>query len=119
MAKIQVRRGTSAQWASANPVLAVGEPGRDTSLKRSKTGDGVSAWSALPWDAPSKAELDNSYVPLFQPLTAYLAGALAVLPAPTNALGTRITDGTSRAAFDATEQALWATAAGGYDGGTL
>lgn len=62
---------------------------------------------------------DTRYVPLFQPLTAYLAGALAVLPAPTNALGTRITDGTSRAAFDATEQALWATAAGGYDGGTL
>ncbi|OZE77240.1 hypothetical protein CH305_18565 [Rhodococcus sp. 15-649-2-2] len=61
----------------------------------------------------------NSYAPLFQPLTPYLAGAVAVLPAPTNALGTRIADGTSRAAYDATEQALWATATGGYDGGTI
>ncbi|WP_162248344.1 hypothetical protein [Rhodococcus sp. Leaf278] len=67
MAKIQVRRGTTAQWATANTVLAVGEPGRDTTLKRYKTGDGVIAWSTLPWDAPSKAEADALYTSFSSP----------------------------------------------------
>jgi hypothetical protein len=45
---IQVRRGTTAEWAAANPVLAAGEPGLDTDTKQSKIGDGTSTWSALP-----------------------------------------------------------------------
>jgi len=46
---IQLRRGTNAQWAAANPVLAAGEKGvtLDAPLIE-KTGDGVTAWSALP-----------------------------------------------------------------------
>ena len=47
MATIQVRRATAAEWASANPVLAVGEPGYDTTNKLFKVGDGSTAWSAL------------------------------------------------------------------------
>lgn len=46
--KIQIRRGTSAQWASANTVLAAGEWGYDTDLKISKIGDGTTAWGDLP-----------------------------------------------------------------------
>ncbi len=45
---IQLRRGTTAEWAAANPVLAAGEPGLDTDTKQSKIGDGTTAWSALP-----------------------------------------------------------------------
>jgi hypothetical protein len=43
---IQLRRGTTAQWA-ADPVLAQGEGGLDTDLGKIKYGDGTSAWSAL------------------------------------------------------------------------
>lgn len=48
MTIIQVRRGTSAQWSGANPVLAIGEPGYDTTLGQFKVGNGVATWSALP-----------------------------------------------------------------------
>lgn len=47
MAKIQLRRDTTANWASANPVLAEGEVGIDTTLRIRKTGDGVRTWSKL------------------------------------------------------------------------
>jgi hypothetical protein len=50
IAQIQVRRGTTAEWAAAAPVvLAAGEPGYDSSLKRFKVGDGATAWVGLPW----------------------------------------------------------------------
>ena len=44
---IKLRRGTAAQWTSANPVLAAGEMGIETDTQRSKFGDGATAWSAL------------------------------------------------------------------------
>jgi hypothetical protein len=44
---IKLRRGTAAQWTSANPVLAAGEMGIETDTRRSKIGDGTSTWSAL------------------------------------------------------------------------
>lgn len=45
--RIQVRRGTAAQWTAANPVLADGEAGfsRDTGVF--KIGDGVTTWNNL------------------------------------------------------------------------
>ena len=45
--QIQVRRGTAASWASANPVLAAGEWGYETDTKLYKIGDGTTAWNAL------------------------------------------------------------------------
>lgn len=51
VAQIQVRRGTTAEWAAADPVvLAAGEQGYDTTLNRFKMGDGTSAWTALEWN---------------------------------------------------------------------
>ena len=47
--QIQLRRDTTANWTSADPVLADGEPALDTTLGLIKYGDGVSAWSALPY----------------------------------------------------------------------
>jgi hypothetical protein len=44
---IQVRRGTTVQWSETNPVLSAGEWGYDTSTKRYKIGDGVTAWNSL------------------------------------------------------------------------
>lgn len=58
--KIQIRRGTSAQWAAANPILADGEFGLDTTTGGYKLGNGVSTWTVLSaWVAPT---LLNSWV---------------------------------------------------------
>lgn len=46
---IKLRRGTAAQWTSANPVLAAGEMGIETDTQRSKFGNGATAWTSLPY----------------------------------------------------------------------
>lgn len=43
----QIRRGTSTQWNSTNPVLASGEPGYDLTNNIYKIGDGNSNWNNL------------------------------------------------------------------------
>lgn len=47
MAQIRVRRGTTAEWADANPVLAAGEPGFDVTTETFKVGNGVDQWTNL------------------------------------------------------------------------
>ena len=46
---LQIRRGTAAQWTSTNPILADGELGFETDTKKGKLGDGVLAWTSLPY----------------------------------------------------------------------
>ena len=46
---IQIRRGTTSAWNSANPVLALGEAGFDTTTRQTKVGDGTTAWTSLPY----------------------------------------------------------------------
>lgn len=46
--RIQLRRDTAANWASADPILANGEPGYDLTNDILKVGDGTTAWSSLP-----------------------------------------------------------------------
>lgn len=58
MSRIQLRRGTAPQWTAANPVLAAGEPGVETDTGRTKVGDGVTAWSALPYSGGTGAMPD-------------------------------------------------------------
>lgn len=48
MTTIKLRRGTTAQWATANPVLAAGEPGVDTTTGLLGIGNGTTAWADLP-----------------------------------------------------------------------
>jgi hypothetical protein len=45
--RIQLRRGTAANWTSVNPVLAQGEAGFEVDTNRLKIGDGTTAWAAL------------------------------------------------------------------------
>lgn len=45
--KIQVRRGSSTDWSNANPILAVGEIGYDTTVGKFKIGDGLQTWNLL------------------------------------------------------------------------
>jgi hypothetical protein len=45
--QIQVRRGTAAQWTSANPTLSAGEWGLETDTLKTKIGNGATAWTSL------------------------------------------------------------------------
>ena len=56
---MQQRRGTAAQWTTANPILAAGEIGFETDTSKFKMGNGSSAWSALQYYA-SAAELNTA-----------------------------------------------------------
>lgn len=51
MTTIQLRRGTAAQWAAANPVLADGEVGLEKDTTEIKYGDGITPWNSLPYYA--------------------------------------------------------------------
>lgn len=56
MAKIQHRRGTTTEWSNANPTLANGEFGLDTTLKLFKIGDGTTAWNSLAFQKVAAAD---------------------------------------------------------------
>ena len=45
--QVQLRRGTTSDWSTANPTLASGEVGVDTSLTKFKVGNGSTAWNSL------------------------------------------------------------------------
>ncbi len=49
--RIQMRRGTTSEWNSANPILNEGEIGYNSTLSSFKIGDGTSVWSSLPYFA--------------------------------------------------------------------
>jgi hypothetical protein len=49
--QIQVRRGTAAQWTSANPTLSSGEFGFETDTNKLKCGNGSTAWNSLAYIA--------------------------------------------------------------------
>ena len=47
--RMQQRRGTAAEWTSANTVLSAGEIGFETDTSKFKIGDGTTAWNSLPY----------------------------------------------------------------------
>jgi hypothetical protein len=49
MTQIKLRRDTAANWATANAVLAQGEPAIDTTTNGLKLGNGNTAWTDLPY----------------------------------------------------------------------
>lgn len=58
--KIQLRRGTAAQWVAANPVLAEGEIGIETDTKQIKIGDGLKEWTLLTYIATGNMDVASS-----------------------------------------------------------
>ena len=63
--RIQVRRGTTTQWNTADPILNEGEIGYNSNLGQIKVGDGTSIWSDLDY-LVSTGSLDTSlgsYIP--------------------------------------------------------
>lgn len=55
--RIQVRRGTAADWTSVNPVLAAGELGVESDTNLFKFGNGSTAWTALAYANKNNAEV--------------------------------------------------------------
>lgn len=49
LVQIQVRRDTAANWATADPVLALGEPAYETDTRKLKFGNGVTNYNSLPY----------------------------------------------------------------------
>jgi hypothetical protein len=45
--RIQIRRGSSNEWQTKNPILLPGELGWDTTTNGLKAGDGVTRWNSL------------------------------------------------------------------------
>lgn len=58
--RIQFRRGTAAEWTSANPTLATGEVGYETDNQQFKIGDGTTDWANLSYAAVSAGYVDNA-----------------------------------------------------------
>lgn len=59
--RITDRKDTAANWTSNNPVLSIGESGFETDTKRSKIGDGTTAWNSLTYRF-DKTIADGLYV---------------------------------------------------------
>lgn len=84
--RIQPRRDTAANWTTANPTLAVGELGYETDTKKTKRGDGATAWSSL---AYSLTEVDAAAA-----LDAHLGGdATDLVPTVTTGLAGKVAKG--------------------------
>lgn len=52
MFTFKFRRDTSANWTSADPTLANGEPGVEIDTGQMKIGDGLKKWSELDYFIP-------------------------------------------------------------------
>lgn len=59
IAVLKVRRGTTTEWASANPILSAGELGYDTTLNRMKIGDGINPWASRGWSTMDPSEVES------------------------------------------------------------
>ncbi len=99
LAKLKMRRGTAAEWAASNPVLAEGELAFETDTGRTKIGNGVTGYSALP-----------SYPTLDEMLEAQ--GIVQSAVADAEAAGTSAAASATAAATSATASQTASTAAG-------
>ena len=73
--KIQLRRDSSADWTTINPVLSEGEVGFETNTGKFKIGNGSTAWSALDYFLDS-SDL-SGYLTASSASTTYLTQASA------------------------------------------
>jgi hypothetical protein len=72
--QIQFRRGTSAEWASANPILAQGEIGVNLDGNRFKIGTGLTSWNYLDYTAVFDVVVQSPTAPIVYPTFANASG---------------------------------------------
>ena len=58
---MQQRRGTAAQWTSANPVLNAAEMGWESDTNKFKIGDGVNHWADLDYFIDANSTVNPSF----------------------------------------------------------
>ena len=58
---MQQRRGTAAQWTSANPVLNAGEMGWESDTNKFKIGDGTNHWADLDYFADINSTVNPAF----------------------------------------------------------
>ena len=96
--RIQNRRGTAAEWTSANPILADGEMGYEKDTKKTKIGDGSTAWNNLGYRDAGEFQSLKSYclsdclLGNVLPATGVLTQSYAI-PSPGYPQGQWIADG--------------------------
>ena len=59
--RMQQRRGTAAQWTSANPVLNAGEMGWESDTNKFKIGDGTNHWADLDYFIDANSTVSPSF----------------------------------------------------------
>jgi hypothetical protein len=72
--QIQFRRGTSAEWAAANPILAQGEIGVNLDGNRFKVGTGLTSWNYLEYTAVFDVVVQSPTAPIVYPTFANASG---------------------------------------------
>jgi hypothetical protein len=77
--KIQIRRGTAAQWTSTNSTLSVGELGFETDTGKIKVGTGSAVWTALPYAGMTPTEVAAA-------ITAAVGNVIDLAPSALNTL---------------------------------
>jgi hypothetical protein len=89
--RIQIRRGTAAQWTAANPTLAAGEMGVESDTRKTKIGTGSTAWTALAYANVVPSDLSNTLSDYLEVADRGVANGVASLDAqgqvPINQLG--------------------------------
>jgi hypothetical protein len=83
--RIQVRRGTDAQWNTSNPTLDAGEFGFNTSTNQLKIGNGSTSWSGLDYFV-SESSLNSSLGDYIELSDKGAANGVAELNASSNVL---------------------------------
>jgi hypothetical protein len=101
--RIQLRRGLSAEWTTANPILAEGEMGVELDTKKYKIGDGITQWVTLQYSTGTKADIGLGNVdntsdmnkPISTAVQNYITdtGVLLSYKADTSSLATVATSG--------------------------
>jgi hypothetical protein len=76
--QIQFRRGTSAEWDSANPILAQGEIGVNLDGNRFKIGTGLTSWNYLDYTAVFDVVVQSPTAPIVYPTFANASGVSAI-----------------------------------------
>jgi hypothetical protein len=76
--QIQFRRGTAAEWAAANPILAQGELGINLDGNRFKIGTGLTSWNYLDYTAVFDVITQPITAPIVYPTFANNSGVTNV-----------------------------------------
>lgn len=104
--RIQVRRGTAAQWTSVDPVLEAGEMGLETDTNYIKFGNGTDVWSDLGYaNDPGFLDLTNSLVNYVEVADIGAVSGVAGLDSSKNLIvpgASIIVEGTTDNAFETT-----------------